>query len=106
VPNLSTRRKFLGIVGACSLAGLAPPTRVRSSAARAAAGDYLFAPGLVYLGTAILGPCPRNVVEATMRAWYDLETNPTAMAYFYESGSVLSAAEQVRGQAARLLGSG
>jgi len=67
--------------------------------------DYLFEPGLVYFGTATLGPCSRQVIEATTEAWRTLETNPTAMGYpGAAAGSPAAVAEETRGRAARLLG--
>lgn len=51
-----------------------------------------------------MGPCPREVVEATVRAWYDLESAPQAMGY--GAGSTLAQAEEVRQQGAELLGCG
>jgi len=106
-----TRRDFLATLSAGSLGAVAfggvplgeserpfgvVPTRPWSRE------DYLFAPGLVYLQTGSLGPCSRNVVDATMRAWYELETNPAPMAY--GQGGTLGAAEHVRQQAADFLG--
>jgi len=67
--------------------------------------DYLFEAGLVYLGTATMGPCSRQVIEATTQAWRTLETNPTAMGYpDLTPGSPAAVAEETRGRAARLLG--
>jgi selenocysteine lyase/cysteine desulfurase len=73
-----------------------------STVASTPSPDYLFASGLIYFGTATIGPCPRKVVEATMRAWYELESNPTAMGY--GTGATLEAAERVRQRAADFLG--
>jgi selenocysteine lyase/cysteine desulfurase len=73
-----------------------------SRASAATAAEYLFSPGLIYFGTATIGPCPRQVIEETVRAWYELETNPTGMGYGH--GATLVAAERVRERAANLLG--
>jgi selenocysteine lyase/cysteine desulfurase len=91
-------------IGAANVGLLAHhPARLGTSAAPLSeSDDYLFSPGLAYFGTATLGPCTRTVVEAYTRAWYQLETNPTAMGY--GSGAVLAAAERTRHQAADLLG--
>lgn len=67
--------------------------------------DYLFEPGLAYFGTATLGPCSRQVFEATTHAWRSLETNPTAMGYpGLTVGGPAALAEETRGRGARLLG--
>ena len=82
----ATHRDFLRTLGLGSVVGIAfPPshlpsfTGVGASTSRVAGDDYLFSSGLVYFGTATLGPCSRKVVEATTRAWYELETNPSLM---------------------------
>jgi selenocysteine lyase/cysteine desulfurase len=62
----------------------------------------MFQPGLTYLNTASLGPTPRPVLERVMQAWRELETNPVLNAY--GTGTVLAAADAVRGEAAGLLG--
>ena len=92
------RREFVKTAAAATLAaGAARP------AGRAAlpSADMLFEDNLVYFGTATLGPCARPTVEAVARAMYDLERNPTTMAY---GGAMLEAADRVRQQAAELLG--
>ena len=102
----ATRREFIAALGMAPL-GLALPPEIRGISAPTAsvAGqgeEYLFAPGLIYLNTAALGPCPRRVVEETQRAWLAMEASPAAMAY--GEGATLDAAEAVRGRAAALLG--
>ena len=90
-----TRRGFLAAVGVTSVAGL-------TQAAPAPPGaDYLFAPGLIYLNTASLGPTPRAVLDRTMEAWQQLEANPVLMAY--GDGAVHVAADRTRTHAAALL---
>ena len=102
-----SRRGFLAI-GLTSAAALSPGVLVSGrpsipwSGPPAASEDYLLAPGLVYLSTATLGPCSRQVVDASLRAWYALETNPHLMGY--GEGEVLASAERARQQAAQLLG--
>ena len=96
-----SRREFLGALGAGSIATLSRGISPETSAA-IAPSDMLFASGLMYFGTATLGPCSRKVVEATTRAWYELETNPTAMGY--GDGATRTAAERVRGAAAEFVG--
>jgi len=105
------RRSFLTALGLGSLAPLwsnsfcapLPESAAGATAARDVfTADYLFDPGLIYVQTGSLGPCPRHVVEATLEAWYQLESNPTPMAY--GDGATLAAAEAVRDRAAAFLG--
>jgi selenocysteine lyase/cysteine desulfurase len=107
-----SRRSFLGSVGAPTALRLLPgvvgaggPTPGSASsrdrtAGLAAADDYLFSPGLVYLQTASLGPTPRPVLERTLAAWRELEQNPVLYGY----GAQEHAMEDVRSQAASFLG--
>lgn len=97
----SHRRRFLAALGAVPFGGLLT-ARLEGSQAAAAARDYLFAPGLIYLNTAALGPCSRQVIDAAMHAWQDLETDPAGLGY--GTGRTLTAAEAVREKAASLLG--
>lgn len=110
-----SRRGFLNALGVGSIAALTHDPidrawRIGPSAAAAGArafrrDDYLFEPGLAYFGTAILGPCTRQVVEATTEAWYMLEKNPTEMGYpGLAVQSVAARAEDTRRRAAQLLG--
>ena len=110
-----TRRAFLSSLGALSVAGALP---VRAWAATgganigrtateirrglAAADDFGFAPGLVYLQTGSLGPTPRPVIERTMEAWKELERNPTLVCY----GKHEQEMEEVRAKAAAFIGCG
>lgn len=105
--RLRSRRSFLASVGAVS-ALEAWPTRVALAGSEltpgrrglAAADDYLFAPGLVYLQTGSLGPTPRPVMDRTLVAWTELERNPV----FYGYGAQEAAMEDARGRAAAFLG--
>lgn len=110
-----SRRSFLGALGAGSVVALTRDPAHHASIIEEAVAlqtsrgvrrdDYLFAPGLAYFGTATLGPCSRQVVEATTQAWRTLETNPTAMGYpGLTVGSPAAWAEETRQRAARLLG--
>src|SRR3990170_7773069 len=91
------RREFLSTLGV----GLGWPAHAFGSPAPRE--DYLFRPGLRYFNTGSMGPCSRQVIEATMRAWYELETEPTGMGYG-EDGTTLAAAEAVRLKGAQFLG--
>ena len=97
----ANRRGFLTSIGGIAVGGRLWNQRSGDSSA-AAVGEYLFSAGLIYFGTATMGPCPRHVVEETVRAWYDLETNKTGMGY--GEGATLAGAERVRERAAALLG--
>jgi selenocysteine lyase/cysteine desulfurase len=117
------RRDFLGSLAALSAAGLAPrellaepvgdrvsatapvPARAASGSARAgpglaAAGDFSFLPGLVYLQTGSLGPTPRAVLERSIAAWKVLEQNPAYYAYTEHERAM----DAVRAKAAAFLG--
>lgn len=65
-------------------------------------GEYLLAAGVTYLNTAALGPSPRPVLNRTLEAWYQLESNPVQMAY--GEGAVHVTTDRVREQAATFLG--
>jgi len=63
--------------------------------------EYLFAEGLTYLNTGTLGPCRRETLEASMKAWEELESFPVK---FYGKFGAESLAEKTRTIAARFLG--
>lgn len=108
------RRSFLSAMGAWTMAGLATTDDRRPPARRAGARDehvategearspseYLFGEGIVYLDTAALGPTPRSVVDKTVEAWYELESNPVFNGYTRFKQPM----EDVRARAAALLG--
>ncbi len=102
----ASRRVFIAGLGAASVAGLAPrPARAEETAPGEHSRygpDYMLQPGLIHLNTASLGPTPRPILERVLEAWRRLEANPVPNAY--GDGSVLAAAEAVRGEAAALLG--
>lgn len=119
-----SRRSFLSSLGAASALALpsgagagvqgAPPATRQDArpSARAAtppagrrglaphADDFLFPASLVYLQTGSLGPTPKPVMDRTLAAWKELESNPV----FYAYGPHEHAMEDVRAQAAALLG--
>ena len=78
-----------------------PLSSARSAASRP---EYGFAPGLIYLNTASLGPTPRSIRDTMDRAWTNLETNPVRMAY--GDGELLARTDQARAQVAASLGCG
>ena len=108
---MTTRRDFLAAGAASLLAGRAlldgsAATELTDALLRETtegAGDYLLSPGLVYLNTGSTGPSTKAVLERTITAWRQLETNPVRQAYDGTQG-LLGSAEKVREQAAAFLG--
>jgi len=100
-PTRLDRRELLfslaGVIGGLSPAGIAQS----QSITRESASEYLFAPGLVYLNTAALGPTTRSVLERTLQAWNELESDPVTMAY--GNGAVHAATDTAREQIAGLI---
>jgi selenocysteine lyase/cysteine desulfurase len=96
-----SRRGVLG--GMAGLAGGVALSRFGLPAsASAGVGEYGFAPGLIYLNTGSLGPTPRSVLDAVMKAWHQLETNPVVMSY--GAGEVHALADRTRTAVAGLIG--
>ena len=99
------RRKFLTAVGASAAAELliGPSTSGFSVAAGPAPSDseYLFADGITYLNTGTLGPCRKDTIEESVKAWEDLETFPVK---FYGKFGAETLAEKTRATAASFLG--
>ncbi len=109
-----SRRSFLSSLGALSALGLlTKPARAANRDSEsptdgnaqpalglAAPGDFSFAPGLTYLQTGSLGPTPRPVIDKTIAAWRELETDPAAFGY----GAHEEAMEVVRAKAAAFIG--
>lgn len=108
-----TRRAFLSAIGAMSGVGLFQESWATTATDDAPAGpkpvprglaitpgDFMFAPGLVYLQTGSLGPTPRPVMERAITAWKELELNPS----FYGYGAHEQAMDDVRARAAHFLG--
>jgi selenocysteine lyase/cysteine desulfurase len=103
---MNTRRRFLATIGVTSMAGAAVAAGAAgatgATGAQQAPPEYLLTPGLTYLNTASLGPTSRAVLNRTLEAWNELESNPVYMAY--GDGPVLNAADRTRDLAAGLLG--
>lgn len=111
-----SRRAFVSSLGTAAAAGalfpaLTPldvaagallPTSSAMTEPRglAAAGDFLFDPGLTYLQTGSLGATPRPVIDRVLELWREMERNPTAFAY----GAHEHAMEAVRAKAAAFIG--
>lgn len=106
--SMPSRRNVIAALGAATFAGAAAAEQggaavtSRIGEASIYGADYMLQPGLTYLNTASLGPTPRPVFERVMQAWRELETNPVLNAY--GAGSVVTAADAVRSEAAALLG--
>jgi selenocysteine lyase/cysteine desulfurase len=102
---IHSRRRFLSRIGAASIAGwAATSTSAEPSDTTPKASDYLLPSGVIHLNTASLGATPRVVLERTLEAWRELESDPVAMTYYQTPQTVLSAAERVRERAASFLG--
>lgn len=94
--TLSRREMFSGIAGT-----LAASYLVKGKTALAVGGEYMFAPGLIYLNTGSLGPTPRSIFDEVVKAWADLEMNPVSKAY---GGTVSTLADKTREGVAGLIG--
>src|SRR5678815_5645403 len=93
---LSRREVFSGVAGTLAGACLAP-----GNTAWAEGGEYMFAPGLIYLNTGSLGPTPRSIFDEVLKAWTDLEMNPVGKAY---GGTTNTLADKTREGVAGLIG--
>ena len=103
--RLTTRRLFLQAAAALpalatSPAQAAPDKNPELLSHR----EFGLDPKLTYFNTASAGLTPKRVLARTIEAWQKLETDPVPMAYYSEPGTVVSAADEVRGKAARLIG--
>lgn len=97
--SLSRRELLTGAGAALVAVALDQST---SASAEQLANEYGFAPGLIYLNTGSLGPTPRSTLDAVMKAWTELETNPVAMSY--GAGAVHALADKTRGAIAGIIG--
>ena len=103
------RRKFLGTLSASTVGGLfinslSPFSAVQAQSSLTIsqeANEYLFTSGLTYLNTGTLGPCRRETIEESKRAWEELESLPIK---FYGKWGAESLAESTRTIAAKFLG--
>lgn len=85
------------------MAGMAAATlSTNGRPAIADSGDYMFHSGLIYLNTGSLGPTPRSILDAVLKAWNQLETNPVGMSY--GDSQVHALADKTRGAVAGLIG--
>ncbi len=107
-PANYNRRKFLSAITAGTAGGilLSPFSNAKAQGSSLLTGEdtdseYLFADGLVYLNTGTLGPCRRETIEASKKAWEELESFPVQ---FYGGSGAEALAEKTRITAARFLG--
>ena len=110
-PGGYNRRKFLGAITANTAGGIlintvSPFSTVNAQtspllADQAPGNEYLFANGLTYLNSGTLGPCRRETIEESKKAWEDLESLPVK---FYGKFGAESLAERTRTIAAKFLG--
>lgn len=106
--SVHNRRTFLGAVTAGAAGGLLVKPGFSSSVTKdltpslpPSAGEYLFADGITYLNTGTLGPCRSETIEASMKAWEELESLPVK---FYGLFGANALAEKTRTTAAKFLG--
>jgi selenocysteine lyase/cysteine desulfurase len=104
--SVHNRRTFISAITAGAAGGLLAKTVLPSSVANAAslpssAGEYLIADGITYMNTGTIGPCRRETIDASMKAWDELESLPVK---FYGIQGAEALAEKTRTVAARFLG--
>ena len=102
--GLHKRRTFIRSVGA-GLAGglfakpifpsLVPNDRISPSS------EYLFTDGISYMNCGTIGPCRRETIDDSLKAWQELESQPVK---FYGIQGAEALAEKTRTIAARFLG--
>ena len=92
-----SRREMLS--GVAAMAGVALSTS--AGVPMVGSSEYGLEPGLIYLNTGSLGPTPRPILDAVLRAWNELETNPVGKSY--TNGAVHAVADKARDSVARLI---
>jgi selenocysteine lyase/cysteine desulfurase len=108
---MSSRRRFIGSLGAATLAGMAPAIAGASDASEATApggstmqeAEFLSEPGLIHLNTGTYGLQPRVVRERVAAVTRLFESNPVLQGYKEAPDTVLGMAEAARGSCASLL---
>ena len=99
------RRTFLSAAAVGAAGGLLAktvfPFSATNDATNSTASEYLFAEGITYLNTGTLGPCRRETIEASIKSWEDLESQPVQ---FYGLLGAKDLAEKTRETAAKFLG--
>lgn len=102
-PPKHNRRKFLSSLTASTAGGLlintlSPFASTAQTDPFLPTNEFYFEPGLVYLNTGTLGPCRRQTIEETKKAWEELETLPLK---YYGKWGAEPLAEKTRATAAR-----
>lgn len=96
-----TRRQLItglaAATGAVPVLGFATSTRGTTEPKN----DFMFEPGLIYLNTAALGPTPKSILDRTVEAWRQLETDPVVTSY--GEGSAQLATDRAREQIGALI---
>jgi selenocysteine lyase/cysteine desulfurase len=105
ISSKHNRRTFLSAAAVGAAGGVLGKTVFPSTVTNAATlfppGEYLFADGITYLNTGTLGPCRRETIEASTKAWESLESQPVQ---FYGLLGAKELAEKTRTTAAKFLG--
>lgn len=105
-----TRKKFLATLGSVTTGsilfnafGSVPTLHAQNMATPSflSESEYLLSDGLCYLNTGTLGPCRRETISESMKAWEALESMPLQ---FYGKFGAESWAEKTREIAALFLG--
>ena len=102
VNALVDRRTFIAALGGVALAGAGVGDALAGEPPAGAAprAGFKLTEGLVYLNNGSLGPCPSEVVKATIDAWRQLELDPVTQGY----GPLLNAMNEARARAAKFVG--
>src|SRR5690349_24365415 len=105
---MTSRRGFIGGLGAATLAGMAPAMAGADNAISAGGStmqeaEFLSEPGLVHLNTGTYGLQPKIVRERVAAAVRQFESNPVLQGYKEAADTVLGLAEAARGTCASLL---
>ena len=97
-----SRRGFLAMLAAAASTMSLPLKSLGSTLLSQDASEYMLEDGAAYLNTGTLGPTPRAVLDRVIEVWRELEKNPVYTVYF--EGPINKLPDQVRAQAAQLLG--
>ena len=98
--TLSRRELIAGLAASAGALPLLSPVETAGSPL-ATNSEYMFEPGLVYLNTAALGPTPRSILNRTIDAWSQIETDPVVTSYGEGSGQL--ATDRARAQIGALI---
>lgn len=109
-PGECSRKTFLSSIASVSAGSIFLNSLFPFSSAHAQSGllsshqpadEYLFADGITYLNTGTLGPCRRDTINESLKAWEELESLPVK---FYGKSGAESMAEKTRSIASGFLG--